>query len=291
MKLLSEKTMGYIYLITTFIMWGSLFVAAKFVMAEVPPLMVLATRYGISVIVLYFIMKRRGFKKIKKEDRKFLFAIGGVGYFLGIAFQLMGNDLLDASLSSLINSLNPVVIPIIATMFLKEKINWQIILSIILSVIGVYIILGVGGNASALGITVNVLSLLFWSVSCCMVRKISAHYDPIQLTLYAMAIALIFAIPAGVINVILVPATISIKGILALLYIALICTALSHVCWNRSLKILSATTCSLFYPIQPLTSAILAIVILGEIITKSFVIGAVIISVGIILAVIGNKEN
>lgn len=291
MKLISEKTMGYIYLVATFIMWGSLFVATKYVMAEVPPLMVLATRYGLSVIVLYFIMKRRGFKKIKKEDKKILFAIGSVGYFLGIAFQLMGNDLLDASLSSLINSLNPVVIPIIATIFLNEKLNWQIVLSILFSVIGVYIILGVGGNISTMGIIVNILSLLFWSVSCCMVRKISADYDPIQLTLYAMAIALIFAIPAGVVNVILVPSTISFKGILSLLYIALICTALSHVYWNRSLKILSATTCSLFYPIQPLTSAILAIVILGEVITKSFVIGAIIICVGIILAVIGNKEN
>ncbi len=291
MKLLSEKIMGYVYLVLTFIMWGSLFVAAKYVMAEVPPLMVLATRYGISVIVLYFIMKRRGFKKIKKEDKKILFAIGGVGYFLGIAFQLIGNDLLDASLSSLINALNPVVIPIIAVFFLKEKLNWQIIISIILSVVGVYIILGVGGNISLLGIIVNILSLLFWSLSCCMVRKISADYDPIQLTLYAMAIALIFAIPAGIINVIFIPATISLKGILSLLYIALVCTALSHVCWNRSLKILSATTCSLFYPIQPLTSAILSIFILGEVITKSFIIGAIVISIGITMAVIGNKEN
>lgn len=290
MKLLSEKTMGYIYLVATFIMWGSLYVAAKYVMAEVPPLMVLAARYGISAIVLYFIMKRRGFKKVKKEDKKIFFAIGATGYFLGIAFQLMGNDLLDASLSSLINSLNPVVIPIIATFFLKEKLNRQIIISIILSVIGVYIILGVGGNISALGIIVNILSLLFWSVSCCMVRKISADYDPIQLTLYAMAIALIFAIPAGVINVIIVPATLSLKGVLALLYIALVCTALSHVCWNRSLKILNATTCSLFYPIQPLTSAVLAIVVLGEVITKSFIVGAIIISIGIIMAVMGNKE-
>lgn len=290
MKLLSEKPMGYIYLVATFIMWGSLYVAAKYVMAEVPPLMVLAVRYGISAIVLYFIMKRCGFKKVKKEDKKIFFAIGATGYFLGIAFQLMGNDLLDASLSSLINSLNPVVIPIIATFFLKEKLNRQIIISIILSVIGVYMILGVGGNISALGIIVNILSLLFWSVSCCMVRKISADYDPIQLTLYAMAIALIFAIPAGVINVIIVPATLSLKGVLALLYIALVCTALSHVCWNRSLKILNATTCSLFYPIQPLTSAVLAIVVLGEVITKSFIVGAIIISIGIIMAVMGNKE-
>lgn len=291
MKSLSEKNMGYIYLILTFIMWGSLYVAAKYAMAEVPPLMVLATRYGISVIVLYLVMRKRGFKKVKKEHKKILFAIGAVGYFGGIAFQLMGTNLLDASLSSLINSLNPVVIPIIAATFLNEKLNMKISISIILSVIGVYIILGVGGNASALGIIVNILSLIFWSVSCCMVRGISAEYDPIQTTLYAMAIALIFAIPAGVVNVILVPTTLSIKGILSLLYIALICTALSHVCWNRSLKILNATTCSLFYPIQPLTSAVLAIVVLGETITASFIVGAVVICTGILMAVIGTKED
>lgn len=286
-----KKNIGYIYLLLTFFIWGSLYVAAKFAMADIPPLAVLALRYGLSVIVLYFVMRKRGIRKIKKPHKKIFLAIGAAGYFGGIAFQLIGTNLLDASLSSLINSLNPVVIPIIAAVFLKERLNIRTIASILLSVAGVYIILGVGGRISAAGIIVNVLSLLLWSASCCMVRGISADYDPIQITLYAMAIAFCFAVPAAAIDMCFEPCRITLPGILAILYIAFICTALSHVLWNKSLSLLSATTCSLFYPVQPLTSALLGITLLGEKLTPAFIIGAAIICTGILTVVIEPKSR
>lgn len=287
-----SKAKGYIYLVLTFVIWGSLYVSAKSVMSELSPIIVLASRYGISVVVLFFIMKKRGFKKIKKEDRWLLFSVGAVGYFGGIAFQLIGTDLADASLASLINSLNPVLIPIIAFIFLKEKLNLRIIISIIMSVIGIYIILGVGDSDITLaGVIVNLLSLTLWSVSCCIVRKISAGYDPIQITLYAMAIAFGFSLPFAISSAVVSDCTVSLSGIISLLYIALVCTALSHVLWNSSLKILNATTCSLLYPIQPLTSAVLAIVVLNEEISKEFVVGAIIICIGILLAVFGSEKE
>ena len=280
-----SKTVGYIYLVLTFVIWGSLYVAAKSVMAEIPSTAVLASRYAIAVVALYFVMRKRGFKKIKKEHRKMLFAVGFVGYFCGIAFQLLGTDLIDASLASLINSLNPVVIPIIAAIFLKERLNAKTVMSIILSVIGVYIILGIGGGGSFWGIVINILSLLFWSASCCMVRGISQDYDPIQITLYAMAIALCFATPTATYEVAVTPCHLSWGGLMSLLYIGLVCTALSHVFWNRSLKILPATTCSLFYPIQPLTSAVMAMLFLGESLSASFIIGAVLICISMVITV------
>ena len=214
-----------------------------------------------------------------------LFAVGFVGFFCGIAFQLLGTDLIDASLASLINSLNPIVIPIIAAIFLKERLNGKTVVSIILSVIGVYIILGVGGGGSFWGIVINILSLLFWSASCCMVRGISQDYDPIQITLYAMAIALCFAMPTAIFEVAVTPCHLSWGGLVSLLYIGLVCTALSHVFWNRSLKILPATTCSLFYPIQPLTSAVMAMLFLGESLSASFIIGAVLICISMVITV------
>lgn len=281
--------MGYVYLILTFVIWGSLYVATKSVMSEIPPTALLAARYGIATIALYFVMRKRGFKKIKKEHRKTLFAVGFLGYFCGIAFQLAGTNLVDASLSSLINSLNPLVIPIIAAIFLKEQLTQKTIICILLSVVGVYIIIGVGDGGSFRGIIINILSLLFWSASCCMVRGISKDYDPIQITLYAMAIALCFTVPVAAYNIYIVPCTLSMDGIIALLYIGLVCTALSHVFWNRSLKILPATTCSLFYPIQPLTSAVLAIVVLGEKLTLSFIIGTVIICISMVITIIDIK--
>jgi drug/metabolite transporter (DMT)-like permease len=288
-----NKKIGYIYLILTFFIWGSLYIAAKYAMNAVTPLFLLMTRYGLSVIVLYFVMKKRGFKKVEQKHRKIFFAIGAVGYFGAIAFQLAGTNMLDASLASLINSLNPVVIPIIAAVFLKEKINLRTAVSIILSLIGVYIILGIGGceNISPWGIAVNVLSLLFWSASCCMVRGISADYDPIQITFYAMAIAFVFSIPAAGVSVYFSPCRFTPGSIAAILYIAFICTALSHVLWNKSLSLLDASTCSLFYPLQPLTSAVLGILLLGEKLSISFIIGAAIICAGILLAVAAPRKR
>ena len=288
-----EKKLGYIYLILTFFLWGSLYVAAKYAMTAMSPMFLLMLRYGLSAIVLYFVMKKRGFKKVEKKHRKAFLAIGVIGYFGGIAFQLTGTQLLDASLSSLINSLNPVVIPIIAALFLNEKLNKRIVISILLSVVGVYIILGVGNceNITVTGIMVNILSLLFWSVSCCIVRSISSDYDPIQITLYAMAIAFCLSVPAAAVSAYKTPCNFTFESILAVLYIAFICTALSHVFWNRSLSLLDATTCSLFYPIQPLTSAVLGIALLGEKLSVGFLAGSVIICLGIIMAVAEPKKN
>lgn len=289
--IMNKKT-GYICLILTFFIWGSLYVVSKYAMETMPPLVVLAGRYLFSVIALYLIMKRRGFKKIKKEHRKMFFGVGFLGYFTAIACQLMGTHMIDASTASLINSLNPVIMPIIAALFLNERINIRIGISIALAVIGVYIIVGTGsgGEITPLGLAVNILSVVLWSASSCMVRGISADYDPIQISLYAMSIALIFTIPAAIIDLRFEPCTITAAGIVSTLYIALVCTALSHTLWNKSLKLLDATTCSLFYPIQPLTSALLGILILGEQITLSFVIGAIIICAGILFVVINPKK-
>ena len=287
-----NKKTGYIYLLLTFFIWGSLYVVSKTAMETMSPLFVLMCRYLFSVIVLFFIVKRKGFTKLRKGHKKIFFGIGFLGYFAAIACQLIGTHLVDAALSSLINSLNPVVMPIIAVIFLHEKISMRTCISIVMSVIGVYIILGVGGGGSInpIGIAVNILSVILWSASSCVVRGISEYYNPIQVSLYAMAIALIFTIPAAAIDYGFEPSHITLKGMLAVLYIALVCTALSHTLWNKSLSMLSATTSSLFYPIQPLTSAVLGIFVLGETITPSFIIGAAIICAGILIVVIKPKQ-
>ena len=62
---------------------------------------VLLGRYALSVLILYVILKKKGMKKIERADRKYFIIIGGVGYFVSIGFQLIGTNLLDASLASL----------------------------------------------------------------------------------------------------------------------------------------------------------------------------------------------
>ncbi|MCQ4741324.1 DMT family transporter, partial [Blautia hominis] len=60
---------------------------------------------------------------------------------VSIGCQVMGTNLLDASLASLINAMNPISISILAMIFLGEKIQKKDVASIIISLVGVYIIL------------------------------------------------------------------------------------------------------------------------------------------------------
>ena len=52
-----------------------------------------------------------------------------------------------------------------------------------------------------------------------------------------------------------------------------------------------ASTCSLFYPLQPLVSVLLGIAVLGERIDLQFILGAICIIGGILYAVISERKK
>jgi drug/metabolite transporter (DMT)-like permease len=63
------------------------------------------------------------------------------------------------------------------------------------------------------------------------------------------------------------------------------CTALAYYLWNRSLSMIEAGKCGLFYPMQPMVSAFLGWMFLGEEITQRFVIGAALIISGVMFSI------
>ena len=100
--------------------WGSIYIVSKYALAVMGPVTVGMCRYAVSVLCLYGLLKLKGgAKKIQPEHWKYLLILGGLGYFVSIILQLGGTALLSGSLASLINSLNPVVISIMAALFFK----------------------------------------------------------------------------------------------------------------------------------------------------------------------------
>lgn len=77
---------------------------------------------------------------------------------------------------------------------------------------------------------------------------------------------------------------------ISLIYIGVVCTALAHFTWNKSLSMIEAGSCSLFYPIQPMMSVFLGWLFLEEKININFVIGAALIIAGVLISVIHSKE-
>lgn len=284
---------SYLYLITTFMLWGSLYVVSQFVLGKIPTFTVAMFRYLIAFIALSLISIKSKKEKIDKKDYKYFFIMGFIGYFISVDCQLLGTKIAGGSMASLINSLNPVFISIMAMLILNEKLEVNKIMGILLSLFGVYMIIGTGAHVQFMGVLISFCSVICWAYMSVISRKISTKYSALTLTKLSMLIATICNLPVSFIEVKITQPLIQIDGgvVFGLLYMGIVCTALTNILWNKSLSLLPANTCSAFYPIQTLTTSVLGVVIFHEVLKMSFILGSTFIIMGVLISLLFQKRT
>lgn len=274
--------------------WGSLYVAGKYVLEVLPSFTLLFFRYLIGISILLLVYRKHPKAAIEKKDYRYIFSIGFVGYFLAIGLQLLGTHYCNASMASLITSMNPAMIILLAAPVLHERITLRKGLAVGVTLIGTVVIIGdLGTGNTAIGVICSFASMAGWSFTSVLIKLTCKKYDSLTVTLYSMAIGLLFALPASVVE--LKYAAFHIADITPFVmiwtvYIGIVCTAGGLLFWNKALESLDAATCSLFYPLQPLTSALLGILFLHEVLNLNFIAGSVLIIGGILYAVIADKK-
>ena len=279
-------------LFAAFVLWGSQYVISKIALRTVPPVTLLALRYLVSVPALFIVLRlRHALTPVKKGDWPILFAIGFTGYFASFCLQMLGINRLTGSVSSLLGAMNPIFIPILAAFFLHERIPPAKIACVALSMAGVVVIVGVDGTVDASGALLMLASVFLWSTASIIIRRVSGRYDPMQIALIAILCALPFTGGWSLIELQSAPCSFTLESVLAVLYMGVLGTAVTHSLWNYSLRVMDASFCSMFYPMQPLVSSILGVLFLHEAVTPSFVIGALMICCGIVAAVISAKPR
>ena len=277
--------------------WGSLYVVSKPVLNAVPPFTLVLFRYIISLCILlplaYVLCKRDGIRFKKADWKRFLF-VGIAGYGIATGAQFIGTQLSNASTASLINSMNPVTITIFAAFLLGERITKEKAMALVAVVIGAFIILGDSlASGAAAGIVVSLVSVCLWSLMSIEVRKLSADYPPLVITAAALVIAAVCLVPVSVIECHVAASGFQWSWSLlpSVLYMGLVCTALSQVFWNLGLSRLEANQCGMFYPLQPMISMLLGVLILHETLSIRFLIGGVFIIGGILCNIAAAKQH
>ena len=279
-------------LFAAFVLWGSQYVISKIALRTVPPVTLLALRYLVSVPALFIVLRlRHALTPVKKGDWPILFAIGFTGYFASFCLQMLGINRLTGSVSSLLGAMNPIFIPILAAFFLHERITPAKIACVALSMAGVVVIVGVDGTVDASGALLMLASVFLWSTASIIIRRVSGRYDPMQIALIAILCALPFTVGWSLIELQSAPCSFTLESVLAVLYMGVLGTAVTHSLWNYSLRVMDASFCSMFYPMQPLVSSILGVLFLHEAVTPGFVIGALMICCVIVAAVISAKPR
>jgi len=257
-------------------------------MGKVPVFTLQFLRYAIAGAALYYMLKRKGSRKIEPQDYKYVFFVGFLGYFLSNGAQFMGTKLSNASLASLVNSMNPITITLFGALILKEKLSMKKVICTLLVLTGVFVIMGdVNGSGQVWGVLLSIFSVILWSFASVTVRRLTRKYDSFQITVYGILIGALCALPVSTYELVTTP-DIRFDGsvVLSLFYMGLVCTALAHALWNRSLSMIEAGNCSLFYPVQPMVAVFLGWLLLGESISPYFILGAVLIVGGVVLSIV-----
>ena len=287
---MTKKLIPYLEALFAVVVWGTSFIATKIAVGEISPTAVVWLRFTIGLpILLVAVVMRKQFA-FPKGNEWWYFALLG---FLGITFHqwLQSNGLktAQASTTAWIVATSPVFIAILGWLILKEKLTWLQSSGIALAMLGVIAVVSKGelsniaiGKFGSYGDFLILISAINWAVFSILSRRGLKNHPSTMMTLWIMTIGWLLTSVAFVVNknYIDVP-LLDLRGWVAIIFLGIFTTGLAYITWFDALAQLPAAQTGAFLFVEPLTSMVVAAIILNEQITLVSVLGGAIILVGI----------
>ena len=271
------------------IIWGATAPIMKLALQEIPVFSLAFLRmFFASAILGTLIFKSL---KIQKADYKTFLYCALTGVTLNLTFFFFGIKLTQAILAAFLIASIPVFTMIGARIYLKEKPTKRLLFSSLVALLGVVIIVGkFDGELKPLELLGNFLlliSTLVWVAHEIIAKKLLKTYDGSVVAFYSMAIGSATFFPLFVIEFFANPSWylhMSGKGILGLLYGIFFASLAAYWAWQKGLKMMPAGNAAFFFYLDPVSGAILAMVLLGEKLTPQLVVGGAFIAAAVFLA-------
>jgi len=269
--------------------WGGLYVVSKVVLAHIPPFSLLLLRLLLGGTVIGLIAWRAAWQRISREEFFDLLLLGFTGYGVSLALQFTGTHLSTAANGAVITAATPAFVFIFARGLLGERIPPRRWVALAVATVGVLLVVDL--SAARLSPTLfkgNLLlvgAALTWALHSVLVRRASARLNTLMVSFWAVVGGLPFAIPAAGWELAQDVTLDWTPGVIAgVLYIGVISTALAMYLWNSAFRLVDAGAASLTFFAQPLVGTLLGVLFLGESLSLSFVLGGVLIALGLWLS-------
>lgn len=276
---------GMCFLILAQIMVGVNIVASKYVLSSIPILFILALRFALAAIILFFLhwltpAKKTSisyyFSKLKQKDWFFIIAQALSAGVLFNFFMLGGLQYTDANVAGIITSALPALIALMSWIILSEKISGKKIICVGFATLGLAIIgfdklSGAQASHSFLGDMLVLLSLIPEATYYILSKM---HPPPLPLFLISSLLNAINAILLVFCLFFCSWDNLSIHYFdWLILFILGLSTGLFYVFWFLGCQKVDGVMASLSTAVMPLATVILAWLILGEHLTTGQTIG------------------
>lgn len=271
-------------MLTSALIFGSAAVPAKKALEHIPPFVLAEIRWIIALAIIMALLRHRGERPV---ITRVTWLLGLTGLALFYLFYSYGLRRTTAANATLISGGTPVIVAILSSIFLGERIGRWKAIGIGVSLAGVAVIVG---GATGLGATLlgNILILgsgASWAIYTVIGRRaFSTGSSLAMLAGTAIAGLVIMAPLAGYELVTQGIDTSRPVDLLFVLYLALGPSALAYLLVGYGLTHIEASLASIYSNVMPISGAVAGYLLLDEHIGIAHLIGGIFIIFGVWLA-------
>jgi drug/metabolite transporter (DMT)-like permease len=235
-------------------------------------------------------------EKIEKNDY-LKFAICGL--FGVAANQLMffeGLHHTSTINASILMVTNPILVLILATVMLKERLSIRKILGVAIGLIGAVLLIlfkanGVNEQSSFGGDILILLNATSYGIYLILAKPLMSKYSPLTVVKWVFTFGLLFVLPFGVSQVGEIKWNMPSEIVLEIVYVVVFTTFFAYLLNIYGLKKVSPTVASSFIYLQPILTTVIAVYLGSETFDWQKVVFGIIIFSGVFIVSIPQKSR
>ncbi len=292
----SKKIMGHVYALFTILVWGSCFVLTKELLASYTAVQIIPLRMGLAYLTLWVLRPKTMKLPVKDELMFILIGItGGSFYFF---LQNTALTYTYAANVSIIVALSPILTVILAGLFSRsgERLGKFVYIGAVIAIAGVVLVVLNGQltfHLSPMGDLLALVAALMWAVYSILIKTYTERYDNFLVTRRVMLWAFLTSIPLvlltdGVPS--LMPLFTTPRILLSWLFLGVFGNAVCFAIWNIAFQRLGVVITNNYLYASPFVTLVVGYLLLDEQIAVMSVIGAVLITAGVVVALKKPKE-
>jgi len=274
--------------IAIYVIWGSTYLAIRYAVETIPPLITAASRHLVAGSLLFVWAWMRGFRPTARQWMAAV-KIGALYFLIGHGLLHWAEQQVPSGLAALLIATEPMIIALLAVIAGQERLTPMLMAGMIMELVGVGVLMG--GSAfeqpgELIGILAVLASSVAWSVGVHFSRRVGLPSNPLAASAMTLLCgsALLWAASAvtgevAQLNV----AAVSLKSGLGLAYLALFGTIIAFTAYTWLLSHISATVVSTHTYVNPIIAVLLGWALAGEPLNLRVVLATVVILGSIVL--------
>lgn len=244
----------------------------------------------IGATLLFWLLKDAGPKeKIEKRDFKTIFTAAVFGVAVNMLFYIKGINFTTPIHASVIMITVPIIVLILSSLYLKERITTLKIIGVLLGFSGA-LVLSIYGKSGAVGDNVLLgnlfvfINAVSYSIYIIIIKKLTNKYHPFTFIKWLFLIGFFLVLPFGFKDLMSTQLDIFTPYIyFSVIFIVVGATFGTYFLNPLALKHLKASTVSTFIYIQPVIAGVFAIIMGSDTVTPVKLIASVLIFSGVYL--------